>query len=371
VVALAMYAVFGRVRGGGSEVAALATLKTADFHALAFAPDNPDVVFFGHHNGIMRSDDAGKTWQALVDRRNFDAMGLGVGRGDTRTVYLAGHDVFQASTDGGKTWQPVQHNLPGTDIHGFAMSPSDPNRLYAYVVGQGTFTSTDGGRTWQRLAGQLPGDVMGLADPGSAGASPGAPETLYASSMGAGVLRSADGGQTWNSAMGALGRRGVLALAADPAAPQTLYAGLEGSGLYKTADGGGTWTRLPFPGQSPVAIAVSPAQPQRVLAIEFHNRAGLVYRSDDGGATWGGRRRACGLLVAVLMGTIAAACAPGSGTGNAAPVQAPRLVFQERTHNFGNVSAAQKREYRFAFRNAGNQSLEISDVQPQPPGAGG
>ena len=286
VVALALYAVFGRAQGSGGGAAALSTLKTADFHALAFAPDNPDVAFFGHHNGVMRSDDGGKTWQALVDRRNFDAMGLGVGRGDARTVYLAGHDIFQASTDGGKTWQPVQHNLPGTDIHGFAMSPSDPNRLYAYVVGQGTFTSGDGGRTWQRLAGHLPADVMGMAD---AGGIVGAPETLYASSMGGGVLRSTDGGQSWSSAMGTLGRRGVLALAADPAAPQTLYAGLEGSGLYKTTDGGGTWTRLPFPGQNPVAIAVSLARPQRLLALDFKNREGLVYRSDDGGATWGAR----------------------------------------------------------------------------------
>lgn len=298
VVAGLLYAVFARSAGAGARAgsgaagaagAPLATLKTADFHALAFSPDNANVVFFGHHNGIMRSDDAGKTWKPLVDRRNFDAMGLAVSRGGSGPFYLAGHDIFQVSTDGGVTWQPVQHNLPGTDIHGFSMSPSDPDRLYAFVVGQGTFTSGDGAKTWQRLPGQLPDDVMGVTAAGvAAGDSAGNPETLYASSMGSGVLRSADGGQTWTSAMGALGRRGVLSIAADPTSPQTLYAGLD-SGLYKTADGGGSWTRLGFPAQNVVTIAVSPVQPQRILAIGIRGRDGVVYRSDDGGQSWGAR----------------------------------------------------------------------------------
>jgi len=138
--------------GPGSTVAApLSVLRTADFHALAFSPDDADTVFFGHHNGVMRSTDAGKTWSTVADRRGFDAMGMAVNRSDPRQMFIAGHDVFQMSADGGVTWRPVQHNLPGTDVHGFAMSPDDPNRLYAFVNGSGVFGSADGGRTWGRL----------------------------------------------------------------------------------------------------------------------------------------------------------------------------------------------------------------------------
>jgi photosystem II stability/assembly factor-like uncharacterized protein len=305
-VALALVAAVLGVRaalapGGGpaaSGVAPLSVLRTADFHALAFSPDNPDTVFFGHHNGVMRSDDGGRTWKALVDRRNFDAMGLAVSHANPRQIFLAGHDIFQVSTDGGVTWQEAVHNLPGTDIHGFAISPDDPSRLYAFVVGHGVFGSGDAGRTWQRL-GEVPRDVMALAAAG------GDPETLYAASMSAGVLRSTDGGKTWAPAVTGLGSRRVLALAVDPspgtgqalssAAPgagrparQTLYAGTEG-GLYKSTDGGATWARLPFPGMTVVALAVSPARPQRILAISYHDGRGEVFRSDDGGATWGGR----------------------------------------------------------------------------------
>jgi len=271
--------------GGGT--APLAVLRTNDFHALAFAPSDPNVAFFGHHNGLLRTDDGGRTWTPLVERPNFDAMGLAVSRADPKQIYIAGHDVFQESADGGATWQPVQHALPGTDIHGFAISPDDPNRLYAFVNPIGLFASANGGggaRTWQRLT-QAPAGIMALAAAG--GAAAGGPDTLYAGSMSAGVVRSADGGQTWTPASSGLTSTRVLALATDPTSMQTLYAGTD-AGLFKTTDGGAAWAKLPFPGKNAVAIAVSPARPERVLAIyqDMNGRKGDVFRSDDGGQTW-------------------------------------------------------------------------------------
>jgi photosystem II stability/assembly factor-like uncharacterized protein len=269
----------GRDSGGGEAAGPIATLRTGDFHSLAFSPDNADTVFFGYHNGVMHSDDGGRTWRALVERPNFDAMNLAVSRADPRRVYLAGHDIFQTSADGGASWQPVAHTLPGTDIHGFAMSPDDPNRLYVFVVGHGLFGSTDAGRTWQRL-GALPPDVMSLSVPA------GGADTLYAGSMRAGVLRSSDGGRTWAPVAG-LGRM-VYTVAAGSGAGQTVFAGVDG-GLYRGTNGGAAWEKLSFPGENAVAIAVSPARPEVVLAIAVKDRQGMVYRSEDGGRTWAGR----------------------------------------------------------------------------------
>jgi len=277
LVALAVVGIVWRMgaqRGGAGGV-----LATSDFHALAFSPTDPNTVFFGHHNGIMRSTDGGRTWAALVDRPNFDAMGLAVSRANPRQIFLAGHNIFQVSMDGGASWQPVAHNLPGTDIHGFAMSPDDPNRLFAMVAGQGVFQSTDGGRTWQPLGGQLPKDVMALAIGG------GTPALLYAGSMSAGVLRSSDAGQSWAPAMQGMGAGGVYTLAVSPAAPQTVYAAGDG-GLFKSTDGGNTWSKLAFPGANVVTLAISPAQPNLVLAISVQGQQGFVYRSEDGGQSW-------------------------------------------------------------------------------------
>lgn len=285
VLALVAMAAAGQLLGagrGGGDGGPLATLQTADFHALAFSPDDPNVVFFGHHHGIMRSDDGGRTWSALVQRAGFDAMGMAVSHGNSRQIYLAGHNVFQTSPDGGKSWQPVEHNLPGTDIHAFAMSPDDPARLYAFVVGHGFFQSADGGRQWQPLPNQPPGGIPPLVAAG------GSPETLYVGREQGGLLRSSDGGQSWTPIGEQLADRTVFSLALDPTARQILYAGTD-DGLHRSMDGGATWSRLPLPGSNVVALTVSPAQPNVVLAIAVKDRQGLVFRSVDGGTSWSGR----------------------------------------------------------------------------------
>lgn len=262
--------------------AALATLQTGDFHALAFDPLDARIAFFGHHNGVLRTEDGGRTWRPLVERPNFDAMSLGISGADAQRLYLGGHDVLQVSRDGGATWQPVSHSLPGTDIHGFAVSPEDPDRLYALVVGHGAFRSADGGRTWESLGNSLPGDVTALAS------ASGTPELLYASSGRLGVLRSDDGGRSWSRTSTVPGSRGVLSLAVDPAARQTIYAGTE-EGLSKSTDGGRSWSALSLPARNVMAIAVSPSEPNVLLTVAVENRRGLVFRSDDGGRSWGGR----------------------------------------------------------------------------------
>lgn len=274
IIAAALY--LGAWNGGSQQ--ALSVLRTDDLHALALSPDNPNTVFFGHHNGIMRSDDGGRTWHPVVALRNFDAMGIAVSHADPKHIYVTGHDVFQVSMDGGATWQPAIANLPGTDIHALAMSPTDPNHLYAFVVGVGAFESVDGGRTWQRLPGQLPPDVMALA---------ASTDALFAGSLRSGLLRSSDGGKSWEPATSGLDTTYLMALAAPPTAPSTVYAGTD-TGLFRSTDSGTTWSKLPFPGQNVVSLAVSRSDPDVLMAVErAGQREGRVYRSEDGGMTWG------------------------------------------------------------------------------------
>lgn len=270
------------VRRGDDRPGALGTIRAADAHALTVSPVDPNVAFFGHHNGVQRSTDGGRTWRALQERAGLDAMGLAVSSANPNQIVIAGHGVLQSSQDGGTTWQPIAHNLPGTDLHGFALDPDDPNRMTALVAGRGLFQSGDGGRTWQPLTGQAPADIMTLASAG------GAPATLYATSMAGGLVRSTDGGATWSrTGNGIMGM--VSAIAVDPAARRTLYAGAA-SGLYKSIDGGTNWTRLAaYPGANVTAVAVGPAGSGVVLAVAGGDGQALVYRSDDGGATWAAR----------------------------------------------------------------------------------
>ncbi|MBF8286090.1 MAG: hypothetical protein HW378_5005 [Anaerolineales bacterium] len=130
----------------------LSRLSTRDFHSLAFSPTEPDTVFFGHHDGLLVSRDGGRTWRSTA-LQNADAMALAAPAANPQVMYAAGHDVFLKSTDAGQTWQPVSTNLPGTDMHGFAVDPQDASHVYTHVVGSGIFSSQDGGTTWTLLRG--------------------------------------------------------------------------------------------------------------------------------------------------------------------------------------------------------------------------
>ena len=256
---------------------AIALLGTADVHALAISPTDPSVVFFGHHNGIMRSDDGGNTWRPLVAKQNFDAMGLAAIPGSPGVVYAAGHLLLFRTDNGGASWQPVKHDLPYDDIHGFAVDPADTKTLYAFVVGYGLFKSQDSGTSWTRISTALPGSVMALA------VAVDDPRALYAGTMGGGLLRSNDGGVTWRSASQGIDSSMVMSLAVTPSVPGLVYAGTD-KGLYRSVDGGASWSPTGFT-RPAFAVAVGPSNPRLILVVDSDTK---VYRSQDGGATWGG-----------------------------------------------------------------------------------
>ncbi len=114
---------------------------------------------------------------------------------------------------------------------------------------------------------------------------------------------------------GATGGR-VNGVAIDPTDNQIMYAASEWGGLYRSADGGLTWGHLP--GHLPVAtwdVEVDPGTPSRVYATSFFDgkvssRSGINV-SNDSGATW----------------TTPATAAPPVGFCNNANDQTERAAF--------------------------------------------
>lgn len=273
VVGIAGYLFFS-ASPSGAEARPLSAWKPADYHSLAFSVGEPDTLLFGHHNGLLKSADGGKSWLPAKEERNWDAMSLAVPKGSAGTIYVAGHDIFYKTTDGGTTWQQVRHTLPGTDIHAFATDPDNPEILYAFVVGSGLFKSDNAGTNWQAL-GRLPNNTMALT------ALPGTPKVLLAGTMQNGLLRSDDGGRTWAEAAGGFNGRAVMALAGSFVTQGLVYAGSE-AGLFRSVDGGLSWQRLPVDRQLSI-IAISPTDDKRLIGLD---RAGRVHQSTDGGSNW-------------------------------------------------------------------------------------
>ncbi len=262
-------------RSGASALDAvpIATLTSSDFHSLAFDPRDPNVVFFGHHQGVLKSTDAGRTWTSVL--RAGDAMSLVALDNE---LVLAGHEVFERADSAGSMWNNIGTNLPDQDIHGFAISPGNPSTFFARVVNYGLWRSDDAGLTWRLVSNGLPETVLALA------VVPTTLETLYAGTMDRGLLKSVDAGMTWKS-VNSLNMKTVVSLAQHPRDPRVLFAATEG-GLFRSDSDGTAWTRVGLAGQELAAVAISRPSPARILVVDMQGR---VYRSDDGGASWGAK----------------------------------------------------------------------------------
>jgi len=130
------------------------------------------------------------------------------------------------------------------------------------------------------------------------------PQKLWAGTTHGGLWHSADNGQSWKLATDLMKSMAVGAVAVDPLCDDIFYAGtgegrsnkasLRGHGMFKSSDGGRSWSLLPLTDPATVgdswshinSIAISAAGV--ILAATSDDKYnGFIYRSTDGGKTWG------------------------------------------------------------------------------------
>jgi photosystem II stability/assembly factor-like uncharacterized protein len=143
-------------------------------------PTNPDIVYvgaLGHvwgpnaERGVFRSKDGGRTWSKILFRNDSTGItDLVMDPTNPNVLYAAfwqagrkpwmlvsggaGSGIFK-TTDGGDNWTEITRNpgMPKGVIGniGLAVSPANPNRLYAIVEADsgGVLRSDDAGATWQ------------------------------------------------------------------------------------------------------------------------------------------------------------------------------------------------------------------------------
>lgn len=254
------------VQPAAGQTTAWTRLGTQDVHALSFPGPGSDLVLSGHHQGVMRSEDGGRTWTAL----GFAADAMAVLAAPDGSIVVAGHELLAESGDGGDSWQPIDADLPSLDVHASARSVIDPNRMWAYVAGDGIHESLDAGRTWTLVNDR---DAVQLA-----AANQGDRDVLFGVDPFRGLIRSEDGARSWEI-IGAPPVSPVTALAVDTAASSLVVGGP--TGLFRSDDGGMTWRSVLDVGT--VLAAAVGRDGATIGAVTADTR---FYRSDDGGVTW-------------------------------------------------------------------------------------
>ncbi|HVR06677.1 MAG TPA: hypothetical protein VMW75_01400 [Thermoanaerobaculia bacterium] len=292
--------------------------------AVSGVPGRPETFYFGAvGGGVWRTVDAGRVWTPVFDGppsgsigalavapSNPDVIYVGTGEADMRSDISYGDGMYR-STDGGRTFQAIGLR-DSRQIARILVDPHDPDVVLVAALGhgfgpnpeRGVFRSADGGKSWQRvLHREGSGGADGSGEVGGHGA---------AGAKGAGA------------AGGAGDAVGAVELAADPDDPRTIYAALwnvrrppwstyaplggPGGGLFRSRDGGLTWQEitghgLPAGPPGRIGLAVggrrrdAPASPaggakpgvpkRRVYALIDDPKQPGLYRSDDGGETWG------------------------------------------------------------------------------------
>ncbi len=221
------------------------------------------VVLAGTHEGIYRSDDLGRTWQAASSGLAVPYVRWLAYHPQVSDLEFAGTEpaAIFVSRDGGRAWRECREVARLRDHFGWSL-PYSPNagcvrgfafhgnRAFAAVEVGGVLRSDDTGETW-RLAEGSDGKPA-FADPTppfihsdlhSIIVHPTSPDLVLAPT-GGGFYRSADGGKTWQC----LYRCYCRAAWSDPADPQHLLLGpadgVERNGrIEETHDGGQTWQK--------------------------------------------------------------------------------------------------------------------------------
>jgi photosystem II stability/assembly factor-like uncharacterized protein len=297
---------------------------TGSVGALAVAPSNPDILYVGSGEGLLRPDlsvgngvyksvDSGKTWThlGLSDGQKIQALAVDPKNPDRFFVAVVGHPygpnsergVFR-SLDGGKSFEKVLYKDENTGAIDVAFDPGNAQNVYASLWtarrppwtsggaitmgGGGLYKSTDGGSTWRELKGGLPtaADRLGRIGIGVAPSDPRRVYVIVEAQKGGGLYRSDDGGETFqkvNAEDRVTGRAQDFAgVTVDPKDAATLY--VANTSTYRSKDGGKTFKAIKgAPGGDDYhTIWVHPDNP-RIILLGCDQGATL---SVNGGETW-------------------------------------------------------------------------------------
>ncbi len=144
-------------------------------HHVAMNPKRPGVLFMQKHWDVMRSDDAGDSWQKISGNLPTDfGFVIDVHAHEPETIYVvpiksdAEHFVLDGklrvfrSRSGGNEWEALTNGLPQRDCYvnvlrdAMAVDTLDKCGIYFGTSGGQVYASADAGDSWSPIVRDLP-----------------------------------------------------------------------------------------------------------------------------------------------------------------------------------------------------------------------
>jgi photosystem II stability/assembly factor-like uncharacterized protein len=309
------------------------------------SPADPSRIYASQSSGwfgqqIQRSDDGGRSWQAVGNKFEYDGVPgthqwydgtphpwefkrvwhLEPAPGDPDTVYAGVEDAaLFRTTDGGHTWQELSglrghgsgpHWQPGAGglcLHTILLDGAAGGRVFVAISAAGAFRSDDGGQRWKAINRGLRSEY--IPDPEAEvghcvhriARHASRPDVLFMQKHWD-VMRSDDAGESWREVSGNLPTDFGFAIDVHAHEPDTIYVvpiksdsehyPPEGKlRVYRSRAGGNEWEALAnglpqgdcYVNVLRNAMAVDALDP---CGVYFGTTGGQVYASPDGGDTW-------------------------------------------------------------------------------------
>jgi photosystem II stability/assembly factor-like uncharacterized protein len=278
-----------------------------DVRAVALASPS-DVWVAGGGGFVRRSQDGGATWSFPTTTVHGQVSALALGGG--QVIAVSSRFLAPAKWDGAnaftlpagatltRSWSLRQSAGAGT-IRGNTMSIHPRNKhVYYTLIGPSLYRSGDDGETWA-----VAKTVTGVNRANAFVISPKDTAVMIAAIVTTGgarqIRRTSNGGTSWTTVLtppNGWGEYGIP-LEIHPDKPDTLLMGADNSLLYRSTDGGITWGTFGSKVfRSPCDIIITPDNESNVLVGDGITGSGIgdLWQSADSGLTFVQRELALG-----------------------------------------------------------------------------
>jgi hypothetical protein len=212
-----------------------------------------------------------------------------------------GPAVLMAGTISGSnsTWSPTTLAGNFDQVNALAFDPS--GNLYAgasalNATGGGVYKLASGGTTWAPTGPLANGSgVVTTTTVDSLAVDSIVASTVYAAGSG-NLYQSTNGGASWTQLAQAVGTSAAIAVGKATSSTSTVYVGSSSGLIYSTNAGPWTTPTTPPPG----AVTAIVADPNNVMTAYAGTPTG-VYKTTNGGATWGAVNTGIPLLGGVTV----------------------------------------------------------------------